>query len=105
METTKPVEAVAVTDQALRVRVAPGVALRTAWKTTALNVFSFVASFVLLALGYLQTVNLSAILSPRDALLWTAAVNLLTLFLRALGTRPIVLDPPQDVTVRADGQP
>lgn len=105
MDTTKPVEAVAVTDQALRVRVTPSVALRTAWKTTALNVFSFLASFILLALSYLQTVNLGAILSPRDALLWIVAVNLLTLLLRALGTRPIVLDPPHDVTVRSEGQP
>jgi hypothetical protein len=105
MDATKPVEAVAVSGQALRVRVGPGAALRTAWKTTALNVASAVLSSILLVLGYLQTVNVAGVLSPQQALLWTVGVNVLTILLRAYGTRPIVLDPPQDVTVRPEGQP
>ncbi|WP_408902530.1 hypothetical protein [Methylobacterium radiotolerans] len=105
MDATKPVEAVAVTDQALRVRVAPAAALKSAWKTTALNAASAIISTVLLVLGYLQTVNVAGVLSPQQALLWTVGVNVVTILLRAYGTRPIVLDPPQDVTVRADGQP
>lgn len=105
MDTTKPVEAVAVNDQALRVRVSPGAALKTAWKTTALNVASAVLSSILLVLGYLQTVNVAGVLSPQQALLWTVGVNVVTILLRAYGTRPIVLDPPHDVTVRAEGQP
>lgn len=105
MDTTKPVEAVAVSDQALRVRVGPTAALKTAWKTTALNVISAVLSAILLVLGYLQTVNVAGVLSPQQALLWTIAVNVSTILLRAYGTRPIVLDPPQDVTIRSDGEP
>lgn len=104
MDPMKPMEAVAVSDQALRVRVAPTAALKTAWKTTALNVVSATLSAILLVLGYLQTVNVSGVLSPQQALLWTIAVNVLTIFLRAYGTRPIVLDPPQDVTVRSEGR-
>ncbi|AYO83645.1 hypothetical protein [Methylobacterium brachiatum] len=105
MDAMKPVEAVAVTDQALRVRVGPTAALKTAWKSTALNAFSAIISVVLLVLGYLQTVNVAGVLSPQQALLWTVGVNVLTILLRAYGTRPIVLDPPQDVTVRSEGQP
>lgn len=96
------VQAVAVTDDALRVRVAPTVALKTAWKTTLLQVVSGVASILLLVLSYLQTVNLASILSPRDVLFWVIGINVLTLVLRALGTKPIVLDPPQVVTVKPD---
>lgn len=96
------VQAVAVTDDALRVRVAPIASLKTAWKTTLLQVVSGVASIVLLVLSYLQTVNLATILSPRDALFWVVGLNILTLILRAMGTKPIVLDPPQAVTVKPD---
>jgi hypothetical protein len=80
--------------------VKPVAALRTAWKTTLLNAVSFVASAVLLILGYLQTVNVSAVLTPTQALLWTMVVNIFTLLLRAYGVRPIVLDPPKEVTVK-----
>lgn len=105
MDTTKTVEAVAVSDQALRVRVGPTAALKTAWKTTALNVISAVLSSTLLVLGYLQTVNVAGVLSPQQALLWTVGVNVVTILLRAYGTRPIVLDPPHNVTVQSEGQP
>jgi hypothetical protein len=96
----EPVKAVAVTSEVLEAKVKPVAALRTAWKTTLLNVISFVASLILLILGYLQTINVAAVLTPTQALLWTAAVNILTLMLRAYGVRPIVLDPPKEMTVK-----
>lgn len=103
MKAKAEVQAVAVKDDALRVRVAPTVALKTAWKTTLLQVVSGVASIVLLVLSYLQTISLANLLSPRDALLWVVGINVATLILRALGTKPIVLDPPQAVVVKPDG--
>lgn len=99
------VKAVSVTDGALATRVKPAAALRTAWKTTALNVISATASAILLVLGYLQTVNLASIVSPTQALTWTVAVNVATILLRAYGVKPIVLDPPKTVVVPDQDQP
>ena len=96
------VKAVAVDSDALRVRVAPTVALRTAWKTTALQAISLVASVILLVLGYLQTLSVANVLSPTQALLWIAGINIAQLLLRAFGVKPIVLDPPADITVKQD---
>ncbi|MCE4223383.1 hypothetical protein HCU64_06435 [Methylobacterium sp. C25] len=90
---SKPaVQAVSVTSDALTEKVKPAAALRTAWKTTLLNVLSGLASTVLLILGYLQTVNIGSVVTPQQALLWIVGVNVLTLLLRAVGTKPIVLD-------------
>jgi hypothetical protein len=96
------VEAVAVNSESLRVRVAPSTALRTAWKTTVLQGVSMVASMVLLILGYLQTVNIASVVSPTQAMLWIMGINIAQLMLRAFGVKPIVLDPPKDVTVKSD---
>lgn len=96
------VKAVAVDSDALRVRVAPTVALRTAWKTTALQAISGGASIILLVLGYLGSVNLQSVLPPDRALLWIVAINVAQLVLRAFGVKPIVLDPPADITVKRD---
>lgn len=98
------VKAVSVTDGALDTKVKPLAALRTAWKTTLLNAISAGASAILLVLGYLQTLNVASIVTPTQALIWTAGVNIATLLLRAYGVRPIVLDPPKSVTVPDEGQ-
>ena len=93
------VKIVSVTDENLQLRVAPSTALKTAWKTSLLQGVSLVASLVLLILGYLQTLNVATILTPTQALLWIAGINILQLLLRAFGVKPIVLDPPKDVTI------
>lgn len=89
---TEPVKAVAVTDEALRVRVAPTVALKTAWKTTLVAGLTAFGSIVLLILGYLQTVNLAGIVTPERALVVGIIINVAILMLRAFGVKPIVLD-------------
>lgn len=95
----EPVKAVAVTDEVLTTKVQPAVALKTAWKTTLLNSISALASVILLILGYLQTINIGNYVTPTQALLWTMAVNIATIILRAYGVRPIVLDPPRETVV------
>lgn len=86
------VKVVSVTNEELKVRVAPATALKTAWKTSLLQGVSFVASFGLLVLGYLQTVNIASVLTPTQALIWIMVINILQLALRAWGVKPIVLD-------------
>lgn len=99
---SEKIEAVAVSSEALRVRVAPSTALKTAWRSTLLQVSSLVLSAILLILGYLQTLNVSTILTPTQALLWIAGINIAQLLLRAFGVKPIVLDPPKEVTINSD---
>lgn len=96
------IEAVSVNSDSLRVRVAPSTALLTAWKTTALQGISLLASLALLILGYLQTVNIASIVTPTQAMLWITGINIAQLMLRAFGVKPIVLDPPKDVTIKSD---
>lgn len=59
------------------------------WRTVALNALTGAASVTLLVLAYLESVDLSAILSPRDALLAAIAINVANIVLRALTTTPV----------------
>lgn len=88
-QTTSIAAMIATSD--IQAQVRPSVALRVAWKTTLLNAISGGVSVVLLILGYLQTLDLSHILTPQQALTWTAAVNIATILLRAVSTKPIVV--------------
>lgn len=51
-------------------------------KILVLNIVNGVASTLLAVLAYLQTINLSGILSAEQALLWMIGVNVLTIVLR-----------------------
>jgi hypothetical protein len=59
------------------------------WRTVLLNGLSAVASTLLLVLGYLDTVNLTSVLTPTQALMWTIGVNVLTIILRQVTNTPI----------------
>lgn len=91
MQPTTSVAATTIATSDIQAQVRPSVALRVAWKTTLLNAVSGGVSVVLLILGYLQTLDLSHILTPSQALMWTAAVNIATIVLRAVSTKPIVV--------------
>ena len=85
-------ETIAASD--IQAQVKPSVALRVAWKSTLLNGVSGTVSVMLLILGYLQTLDLSHILTPQQALLWVVGVNIATIVLRAVSTKPIVVREP-----------
>lgn len=98
------VKAVAVTDEALRVRVSPIVSLKTAWKTTLVCILVGVPSFLALIAEYFAGVNLAAWgYTPTRAAMIQGLSALAVVVLRAYGVRPIVLDPPKDVTIKTDG--
>ena len=59
------------------------------WRTVAFNALTGAASVALLVLGYLQTVDLSSVLSPRDALFAAVAINVANIVLRAVTTTPL----------------
>jgi hypothetical protein len=59
------------------------------WRTVLLNGLSAVASTLLLVLGYLDTLNVSSVLTPTQALMWTIGVNVLTIVLRQVTNTPI----------------
>jgi membrane-bound acyltransferase YfiQ involved in biofilm formation len=59
------------------------------WRTVLLNGLSAVASTLLLVLAYLDTVNLTSVLTPTQSLMWTIGVNVLTIVLRQVTNTPI----------------
>lgn len=55
---------------------------RRPYKILVLNIVNGVASTLLAVLAYLQTINLSGILTAEKALLWMVGVNVATIVLR-----------------------
>lgn len=55
---------------------------RRPFKIVLLNAVNAVATTALAVLGYLQTINLSGIVSAERALWWMVGVNVLTIVLR-----------------------
>lgn len=65
---------------------------RRSFKLLALNIVSGVASTLLAVLGYLQTVNLSGLVTPEKALLYVVAVNVANIVLRQWFSPPAVTE-------------
>lgn len=100
---SEDIKAVSVDSDALRVRVAPTVALRTAWKTTLVCALVGVPSFLALIAEYFAGVNLATWgYTPTVAATIQGLSALAVVVLRAYGVKPIVLDPPADITVKRD---
>ncbi len=59
------------------------------YRTQIFNVLNAVSSASLLILAYLQTVDLSSILSPKEALMWIVGINVVNIILRQLTTGPV----------------
>ena len=65
---------------------------RRSFKLLALNIVSGLASTVLAVLGYLQTVNLSGLVTPEKALMYVVAVNVANIVLRQWFSPPFVTE-------------
>lgn len=72
---------------------------RRSFKLLALNIVSAIGTSIVAVLGYLQTVNLSGVVTPEKALLYVVAINVANIVLRQW------FSPPQQVETRVESAP
>ena len=61
---------------------------RRPWKIVLINTVNAIVSALFAILGYLQTINLSGIVTPEKALIWMVVINVLTIILRQFFSPP-----------------
>lgn len=74
---------------------------RRSSKLLLLNIVNGAGTTILLVLAYLQTINLSAILTEKQALMWMVGINVLSIILRQFFSPPSVTE----TRVEGGGQP